>query len=378
MKKIMLYLAVIASTTPLISHADSPYFSLEDGDGFKRFSISAGWLHAKPQGSPNPLNVVTAAVAGTYTIGDVQLDSVNDAIADTPEGDKAKAELNSVTNFGKSMGIVKNDQLTSDMSGSAYIDSLESWSNPGTGLEADDVDTLGILMDYHFTDHFSVEIKVGIPPTVDIQGKGQIYAPLNGVATPEGKVKGLLGITMVNPMIDGIGDIPLSSLIPITDLEQSKNASSARAWLPAVELHYQFGKSGVNKFRPYVGLGVIYAYFDDVKLDKGIESDLVLAGHMIQNMLDNQAGAALDGKPSSADPKVRVKASDTFAPIATIGSTYDFNDRFFGVGSVSYSKMNSETLITVSDNNTGQELINSTTQIDIDPIITYLGVGYRF
>lgn len=379
MKKTMFYLAVIASTTPLISHADSPYFSLEDGDGFKRFSISAGWLHAKPQGSANPLNVVTAAVAGTYTIGDVQLDSVNDAIADTPEGDKAKAELNSVANLGKSVGIVKNNQLTSDMSGSAYIDSLESWSNPGTGLEADDVDTFGILMDYHFTDNFSLEIKVGIPPTVDIQGKGQVYAPLNGTATPEGNVKGIKAtVLLVNPMIDGIGDIPLSSLIPITDLEQSKNASSARAWLPAAELHYQFGKSGVNKFRPYVGLGVIYAYFDDVKLDKGIEADLVLAGHMIQNMLDNQAGAALDGKPSSADPKVRVKASDTFAPIATIGATYDFNDRWFGVGSVSYSKMNSEALITVSDNNTGQELINAKTQIDIDPIITYLGVGYRF
>lgn len=77
-------------------------------------------------------------------------------------------------------------------------------------------------------------------------------------------------------------------------------------------------------------------------MNSGIESDLIKAGHMIQNIHDGQAGAALDGKTSSANPIVKLEATDTFAPIVTVGATYDFNPNWFAVGSVSYSKMNNE------------------------------------
>lgn len=362
---------------PTLSFADSPYFSLKDGDGFKRFSVSAGWLHAMPQGKANNIFVNTSAKDGTYAVGDVQLDSVTGAIAKTAEGDKAKEKLLNVAALGKAIGLVKNDTLTADMSGSAKITSLESWENPNTGLEAEDVDTVGIMLNYNFTDNLSLEVKAGIPPKVDIKGKGQINAPLIGVATPEGNVGGILG-PIANGLIDGIGPIPLDSQIPITNLGQEKKAASARAWLPAVELHYQFGKSGVNKFRPYVGAGVMYAYFNDLKMNSNIENDLINAGHMVQNVIDGKAGAALDGKKSSADPVVKLKATDTFAPIVTVGATYDFKPNWFAVGSVSYSKMNNEAKIYVTDRNTGKELIRANTKIDIDPLITYVGIGYRF
>ena len=379
MKKSLLGIATSLIVLPTLSYADSPYFSFKDGDGFKRFSASIGWLHAMPQGKANNVKVNTSAKSGTYAVGDVQLDTVTGAIADTEAGNKAKDKLLGVAKLGETLGLIKNGTLTADMSGKAQINSLGSWDNPNTGLEADDVDTVGMMFNYNFTDNVSLEIKAGIPPKVDIKGKGQINAPVVGVATPEGKLDGppLIG-DIANSLINGIGDIPLDTQIPITDLSQGKKAASARAWLPAAEIHYQFGKSGVNKFRPYVGVGVMYAYFNDVKLNSGIESDLVAAGHMVQNVLDGKAGAALDGKTSSADPRVKVKATDTFAPIATLGATYDFNENWFAVGSVSYSKMNNEAKISVTDNNTGKELINAKTKIDIDPVITYVGVGYRF
>lgn len=355
----------------------SPYFSLQDGENFKRFSISAGWLHAMPQGNANPVQVTTAAKSGTYGVGDVNLDTVNNAVAKTPQGDAAKDKLNQVANIGKLVGLVKDNQLTANMSGNVEIDSLASWENPNTGLTANDVDTLGIMMNYHFTDNLSLEIKAGIPPRVDIEGQGKIYAPVQGIATPIGNVDGILG-PIANPLIDGIGEIPLATQIPITNLAQNKTAASVRAWLPAAELHYQFGRSGIDKFRPYIGVGVMYAYFNDVKLDSGIEADLIKAGHMVQNVLDQKAGAALEGKSSSAKPKVHVKATDTFAPIATIGATYDINDRWFAVGSVSYSKMNNTAEIRITDQNTGRTLIEANTPIDIDPIITYAGIGFRF
>ena len=351
MKKRMLCIAVgIAATLPTMSFAESPYFSLKDGDGFKRFSVSAGWLHAMPQGSANPININTTVAEGIQSkVGDVSKQAVLDA---------AVKDSNPIV-YG-AINLWPTDTVSGLATGTATIKGLSNWQSQGTGLEADNVDTVGIMANYHFTDNLSLEIKAGIPPKVDIKGKGDIYAPLSGSASTI------------------LGDIDLKQDLHITDLTQGGKAATARAWLPAVELHYQFGKSGVNKFRPYVGAGVMYAYFNDLKMNSGIESDLVKAGHMIQNIHDGKAGAALDGKTSSADPIVKLEATDTFAPIVTVGATYDFNPNWFAVGSVSYSKMNNEAKIYVTDRNTGKELIQANTKIDIDPLITYLGVGYRF
>ncbi|ENW04205.1 OmpW/AlkL family protein [Acinetobacter beijerinckii] len=351
MKKHILCVAIgIAATLPTITFAESPYFSLKDGDGFKRFSVSAGWLHAMPQGSANPVNINTTVAEGTKAkVGDVSKQAVLNA-----------ADRSSNPLLYEAIKIQPLDPVPGLLTGTATVNGLSNWQGQGTGLEADDVDTVGIMMNYHFTDNLSLEVKAGIPPKVDIKGKGDIYAPLTGKAETS------------------LGTIGLKQDIHITDLTQGDKAASARAWLPAVELHYQFGKSGVNKFRPYVGAGVMYAYFNSLKMNSGIESDLIKAGHMIQNIHDGKAGAALDGKTSSADPIVKLKATDTFAPIVTLGATYDFNPNWFAVGSVSYSKMNNEAKISVTDRNTGKELIRANTKIDIDPLITYVGVGYRF
>ncbi|ENX59631.1 hypothetical protein F885_02507 [Acinetobacter higginsii] len=350
MKKSFACLITGVCALPTLTFADSPYFSLKDGDGFKRFSVSAGWLHAMPQGSANPVNINTSVAEGTKAkVGDVSKQAV-----------LAAADRDSNKLLYDAIKIQPLDPVPGLLTGTATVNGLSNWQSQGTGLEADKVDTVGIMANYHFTDNISLEVKAGIPPKVDIKGKGDIYAPLTGQAET------------------ALGTIGLKQDIHITDLTQGDKAATARAWLPAVELHYQFGKSGVNKFRPYVGAGVMYAYFNDLKINSGIELDLIKAGHMIQNIHDGKAGAALDGKTSSADPVVKLKATDTFAPIVTIGATYDFNPNWFAVGSVSYSKMNNEAKISVTDRNTGKELIKANTKIDIDPLITYVGVGYRF
>lgn len=381
MKKHALYIAVgFAATFPTMSFANSPYFSLKDGDGFKRFSISAGWLHAMPQGNGNPININTSVAEGTKSkVGDITVDSVLGAIDQSTSDGKTKHDkLEGLVNNIITKPIITHEgsdgkrYLNGEVAGDATINGLSNWQAQGTGLTADNVDTLGIMANYFFTDNLSLEVKAGIPPKVDIKGEGQIYAPLTGTDTP-GKVAGIIDAGLIIG-----GDLPLKKDIPITNLSQSKKAASATAWLPAAEVHYQFGKSGVNKFRPYIGLGVMYAHFTHLKLDENVSNDLVAAGHMIQNVLDNKAGAALDGKTSSANPKIKVEADDAWAPMATIGATYDFNPNWFAVGSVTYAPMSSDAKITISDSNTGKELIRANTKIDIDPLITYVGVGYRF
>lgn len=383
MKKTVLNTAMTAAliSLPLISHADSPYFSLKDGDGFKRFSVSVGALHVMPQGKAQPININTAVAENTQSkIGSVSTSAVLDAIdKSTPDGVDKNRKLETLINAPIISSLIV-DRVNGEtflkpaVAGTATLNGLSQWTAEGTGLEADDVTTLGILTNYFFTDNISLEIKAGIPPKVDIQGKGQIYAPLKGSADP-GEVDLLIFDLDAGSVLGG--DIPLKKDIFITDLSGHGQVAEARAWTPAFEFQYHFGKTGVNKFRPYVGLGLMYAYFNDLEMNPNLEKDLIAAGHKIANIKNGAAGAALDNKESTANPKVSLEASDAFAPVATVGFTYDFNDRWFAVGSVSYAHLTGETTITVRDEQLG-ELINAKSDIEINPILGYAGIGYRF
>ncbi|MCU4596178.1 OmpW family protein [Acinetobacter radioresistens] len=364
----MKYTALALTTSvlfglPQLSFAENNWFGMK-ADGFKRFSVSVGALHVMPQGKAQPFKVNTAIANNTKARnGTIQVDTVLNNL----DPNVRQQALADTLNF---LGFFSGGELDSAISGSSVINGLEEWSNPGTGLEADDVTTLGIISNYFFTDNVSLEIKAGIPPKVDLQGKGKIYAPFSAIATPQ---LGGLPLEFL--------DIALQNDIFITDLEAYGPAASARAWTPAFELQYHFGKTGVNKFRPYVGVGLMYAYFNELEINPRTEQDLIAAGHMIANIKQGKAGAALEGTPSTANPEVEVEASDAFAPVATLGFTYDFtydfNDKWFAVGSVSYAHLKNDTTITVRDAQLG-ELIKSKADIEVNPILAYAGVGYRF
>ena len=352
--------ASIASLSGTVQAADfSKYFSME-AQGFKRFSVSAGALHVMPQGKAQPFTVQTAVPNGTVAKnGAIKVDTVLNNLNENVDQSGLATAL-------KGLGYLTGGALPAGLSGSSKINGLESWENAGTGLEADDVTTLGLMTNYFFTDHVSLEMKAGIPPKVDLQGKGQIYAPFSAIATPE-----LLGLPLKFMNID------LQNNIFITDLGAHGAAASARAWTPAFELQYHFGKTGVNKFRPYVGAGMMYAYFNELEMNPRTEQDLIAAGHMIANIKQGQAGASLEGKTSSANPQVDLEATDAFAPIITAGFTYDFNEKWFAAASVSYAQLKNETTITVTDAKLG-ELIRSKADIEINPLMLYAGVGIRF
>ena len=81
MKKTLLCVATSIAALPMLTHADSPYFSLQDGDGFKRFSVSVGALHVMPQGKAQPFRVNTSVKEGeTAKVGDIKAQTVLDNI----------------------------------------------------------------------------------------------------------------------------------------------------------------------------------------------------------------------------------------------------------------------------------------------------------
>lgn len=370
--------AIIAPA--LISHSANAEFDYFKTDGsFKRFSVSAGWLHAKPNGDATPVKNTTAIQNGTsHNNGSVRSGTVKKVLNPDQGKDSDANNQKRLDTIKNRLGLVGDDKtdlsdtFLGDLSGSTAINGLQQFATAGSGLESDDVDTVGLLFNYYLDDNWSFEVKAGIPPKVDILGKGSVVAPFSGTVMPG------------DPADSIIGNFEIKDDIHITDLTQGKKAASARAWLPAAEVHYQFGKSGVNKFRPYVGAGVMYAYFNDLELDSGIRQDLTDAGHMIQNIKDGKAGSALqyDGPngritPSDSGMNVKVEADSAWAPIVTLGATYDFDESWFAVGSLSYAKLDSDSTITVTNDN-GEQLIKAVSNIDIDPYISYLGVGYRF
>lgn len=363
----------------------SMLMSASYAEEFKRFSVSAGWLHIMPQGSANPFNISTVILDGSqHKVGGITpksfIDSVDlkkaDAMAAEFESSKL-SQLNTLlinrNDDGKTIAeaselIDKNGRLIPEATGIVSLNGLENWTQTGTGLEAEKADTIGLMMSYYLSDQVSLQFIGGIPPKVEIKGKGEIVAPMSGTAA--------LTHERVAPYAGE--SVPLKKDIPITNLGNKPTVSRARAWTPAFEVQYQFGKTGVNKFRPYVGAGVMYAHYNQIKLHHQVRADLVAAGHMIQNIKDGNAGAALDKVNSSGNPYVKVKAEDSIAPIVTLGFTYDLDDSWYATASVSYVKLNNLVKVDVINANDGSRLIRSTSRIDVDPILTYVGVGYRF
>lgn len=344
----------------------------------KRFSVSAGWLHIMPQGTANPFNINTSVMNGTNSevgvistqafLNSVDPDAIGHDLGNNPFNQKDTLTMILGDEIIQSMLTDGNGNLLPEVTGTATMHGLERWQAAGTGLEAEDADTLGLMFNYYLNDKVSLQLIGGIPPKVNIKGRGEIFANISGIAKSPNNLVQIL-------FPDGID---IKQAIPITNLGNKPKASSVRAWTPAIEAQYQFGKSGVNKFRPYVGVGIMYSHFSSIKLDSQINDDLVAAGHMIQNVIDGKAGMALDGKTSNASPYVKVTTTDEISPIFTLGATYDFAENWFAVGSVSYAKLNNQVNINVIDSQTGNQLIRSNTKVDIDPLITYLGVGYRF
>lgn len=215
------------------------------------------------------------------------------------------------------------------------IPPLASFDSPGTNATVRSAQTLGLTYNYFFTPKISLEFIGGIPPRLELEGSGQVVAPFLGG-------------------------------IPITNLDAHKPLVEVRSWNPALNLQYHFGHPG-QPIRPYIGLGVSYNKFDDFKINPGFESDLKAAGQLLGLITLN---------PNAANPTVDVTSSSSWQPLATVGLTGDISEHWYGIFSVSYMPLDTDAAVTVRDS-TGAALATSTTTIDVNPVIAFLGVGYR-
>jgi outer membrane protein len=128
----------------------------------------------------------------------------------------------------------------------------------------------------------------------------------------------------------------------------------AYQWSPTVLLRYHFN-SAESRFRPYIGVGATYTWFTGAKITNGSFEQGVLGG------------------PTSAT------TSNQWAPVFNAGFSYAFTKHWFGGLSISYIPISvTATFTTAKQSAVGTLSETSKAKISLNPIVTYLNIGYRF
>lgn len=161
-----------------------------------------------------------------------------------------------------------------------------------------------------------------------------------------------------NWVLSGDVGIPPKFKLDGEGLLQGTHIGSAKQWSPALLVKYYFGDKN-SQFRPFVGAGATYVWYSDVTLDGAFQQKL--SGIVSRG----QTGALT----TSAD------LSSSLAPVINAGMAYNF-DKNWSVGlSVSYIPLKTKADLTT---HTPVGDVHTTTKLTINPIVSFLSVGYKF
>lgn len=222
----------------------------------------------------------------------------------------------------------KSEPLTTNI-----IPTHATVTDAGTSTQLSNADTLALTYTYSFNDSWSAQILGGVPPKFKLKGSGH------------------------------------SALVG--DLGSYGDLAEVRQWSPTALAIYTFGNAQ-QAFRPYVGLGVAYTKFDNIELNPAFENALISA---VKQKTSNLAQSV----------SVSTEADDSWDPVLTVGGQYNFAKNWYAIGSVSYLPLSTTATVTTTINKSAMPALvptgtfsQSTASMDINPIVTYLGVGYRF
>ncbi|KVL54634.1 hypothetical protein WS99_11670 [Burkholderia territorii] len=179
----------------------------------------------------------------------------------------------------------------------------------GTGAHATSTDTMGITTEYYITDNIGVAMLFGLPLKVDLVGDGTLH--------------------------------------------KYGNLGSTRPMPPAVDLRYHLF-SAESKFRPFIGLGVNYTWFTQVRATNS------------QFITDSY------GPGGSAHATL----SSSWNPVFEIGANYKVA-KHWGVG-VALNYIPVKTNLTVyGQTATGTPIVSKST-LRLNPLSVFLNVAYTF
>lgn len=233
--------------------------------------------------------VVTTSVTAAVTTSAVTIAALAAVLSLAPGAAQAQSA-------GRWLGKVGVNNITPDLKSG----DLSGPSLPGTKIDIKESTSLIGTLAYMLTDDISVEFYAGLGYKHDVVGEGAIQ---------------------------GVGKI-----------------GTVKQVSPTIFGQYRFLGAG-SAFRPYVGLGLTYAYF------YGEEGTSTLTA------LTNPGG-----------PPTRISAAPAWGVSPQVGLTFAFSERWFVDGSVVKTFLKNTTTLS-----TGQKI-----DARLDPLSVNLSVGYRF
>lgn len=214
-----------------------------------------------------------------------------------------------------------------------------SFTSAGTGLAVNHANTLGLTFSHFLTEHIALTAMGGIPPEFRISGYGVIQPP--GPAGALGRQD--LNEPSNNPLVGRV-----------------------RQWTAGAMLQYFFGKAE-SKFRPFLGVGLTYSWFNSFRLNP----------YFSQSLNENLGSILAAGAGKPGPTSISAKSSSSWTPLFNLGASYALNKHWLINASVSYMplKTYAETDIRAAD---GTLLAVTKAKLNADPIITFVAVSYRF
>jgi outer membrane protein len=179
----------------------------------------------------------------------------------------------------------------------------------GSGAHPTSTNTVGITTEYYVTDNIGVAMLVGLPLKVDLVGEGS--------------------------------------------LQKYGNLGSTKPMPPAIELRYHLF-SAESKFRPFIGLGVNYTWFTQVRISNS------------QFVTDNL------GPGGSAHAEL----SSSWNPVFEIGASYAITKHWSVGTSVGYIPVKTR-LTLYGQTATGTQIV-STSTLRLNPLNVFVNVAYTF
>ena len=212
------------------------------------------------------------------------------------------------------------------------------FDSPGTEQTSGNATKPILRLAYFMTDNWAVSVNIGVPPKIDVLGKGTVTTPglLNKVVPPV-----MMGDPANNPI------------------------ATAVHWYPSAMVQYYFGTRH-DTIRPFVSLGLGYSFFRDVKVSPNFEKNLKAAGSFMT-------------LASTLSPvnTVEADASSEWAPLYNVGLAYYPDPKWVAGLAVSYVPTKTVSTIRIRDKN-GNVVLTSSAKMDIPTVATSLTLGYRF
>jgi outer membrane protein len=151
-----------------------------------------------------------------------------------------------------------------------------------------------------------------------------------------------------------MGVPPVFDLTGTGTLAPFGKLGQARQWSPTLLFKYYF-RAPQATFRPYLGLGVSRVWFTGAKITNTAFEQDVLHG------------------PTSVD------TDSSWSPVFNAGFTYAITQHWFAGVSVSYLPFGTTARLTsTASTPVGNLTVRTEEKIRLDPIVTFVNIGYRF